>query len=616
MESHSSQATSEKKFLLQSPKENNYKRLPGKTHQHGDQQNSGNQGDKKAYLHQSTQHKQKSNQKYATPSPATADASESMSVSVSAIPVEDNAPVDEEQRERERRFKIIQLNNGIAAHASKKELSEAVAIFENAKKENLINSHTYAATLNAYVRCGDMIGARALFDEIKASNRFKLDVISFTTMMKGYCADGHIDHATELLRIMPISKPPVVPNIRTINTFLRGCIITGSVALAVDAFDQMKSVHKLAPDVSTYESIVALLCQGLQLEKAMPIVGRLKDDESVKNGLSIMYFQIGRAAAMMADWKLMRRSFASAQEYLNHINDGTATAGGASDEATPSSTSKVTVGGGKRSWKATMDESRLESLQMFREHKRQELCNEIENISKFGESCASRGLNVPKVKPFYRLLSFGTETFAKLKSLLVDRTSEGDAAGDDEVSVGALVTDELLENLCEKFGVLAVLAKLFPSLMNKPLSQLLPKSALSQEASSQAKKKKFKSKDKKDKEKEKEKSKKEEIVVPPGYIETIRELPILQHLRQHLQQSVDSEGFIVFEKLFQQYEDVTPSVAATATSLSSSSSSSALESVKDGNKKPVYVEICSGAGEWVVAQVSSCLTRYLILKLG
>jgi pentatricopeptide repeat protein len=470
-----------------------------------------------------------------------------------------------QEAERERRHQIIQTNNDIAAHASKKELSEAIALFEEAKASNLINSHTYAAALNAYVRCGDLVGARDLFDEIKNSDRWRLDVISFTTMMKGYCSEGNMTRATELLNMMPVSKPAVVPNIRTFNTYLRGCIITGSVALAVEAFDKMRLTYKTAvvPDVSTYESIVALLCQGLQLDKALPLVGRLKDDPTVLNGMAQMNFHVGRAAAMLADWKAMRRALTAAQENMRHINDEAAAEG----DTEHNNAGVNVVAGGKRSWKAKMDDSRLESLQMFREHKKQELSNEIENVLTFGEACCAKGKTIPEIRQYYRLCVFSGDSFGEQAADLNGSTS-----------IAGVVVDELLTNLVEKFGVVALLSRLFPGLMSKPLSQLLPKSQpLKPESKKSHSKKPPKS-----------------LPAPIKLIDAVRELPVLQHLRNHLVRSVDAGGFIIFDELFKHYENVDPVAAYTVES-----------SVRAESRRPINVEICSGAGEWVVSQAKA-----------
>jgi hypothetical protein len=44
------------------------------------------------------------------------------------------------------------LNDEIAQHASRKQLTEALALFERAKRENLANEFTFGNVINAQVR--------------------------------------------------------------------------------------------------------------------------------------------------------------------------------------------------------------------------------------------------------------------------------------------------------------------------------------------------------------------------------------------------------------------------------------------------------------------------------
>ena len=70
------------------------------------------------------------------------------------------------------------INNKIAQHAKRKELSEALEHFEDAVSKGWANAHTYAGTINCCVRCGDMQKAKSLFSRLKAHGRgIKADVV-------------------------------------------------------------------------------------------------------------------------------------------------------------------------------------------------------------------------------------------------------------------------------------------------------------------------------------------------------------------------------------------------------------------------------------------------------
>ena len=151
------------------------------------------------------------------------------------------------------RAQAVSLNKEIAFHASRKNLNQARAAFDKAVANGWANNHTYAAILNAYVRCGDIEGARSVFSELESSPKVKLDVVSATTMIKGLCGVGDVTGAISLLRAMKARHPPVAPNIRTVNTVLRGCVSTGSVREGDEVFGMLKKEFLIPPDQSSWE---------------------------------------------------------------------------------------------------------------------------------------------------------------------------------------------------------------------------------------------------------------------------------------------------------------------------------------------------------------------------
>ena len=167
------------------------------------------------------------------------------------------------------------LNNLIATHAKRKELSEAIKHFEDAVSKGWANAHTYAGAINCSIRCGNMAQAKLLFSRLKAHGRgVKADVVHYTNMMKGYCEEGAMTEAFTLLEEMKIRR--VDPNIRTINTLLRGCVQTGDIEKAESLMAALGKEYNVVPDVSSWEYLIILLSQGLKTDKVLPILGRVK----------------------------------------------------------------------------------------------------------------------------------------------------------------------------------------------------------------------------------------------------------------------------------------------------------------------------------------------------
>lgn len=215
--------------------------------------------------------------------------------------------------------KIVALNKEIAKYAKEKNLFRAQECFNMAESTGAANSHTYAAIINAYVRCGYIDQAYRVYESLKSNSlRIPLDVISCTTMMKGFCGAGDIQAARQIFDDMIQSRPKVKPNIRTINTFLRGCVLTGSLPLAEEIFPRINHEFQLTPDISSWEYLVTLLAQALVIDKILPIIGRLRSDNTLSGGVASMCVNLSRAAALLTEFKLCRKYLSLAAQLLEN----------------------------------------------------------------------------------------------------------------------------------------------------------------------------------------------------------------------------------------------------------------------------------------------------------
>ena len=184
------------------------------------------------------------------------------------------------------RVQIVKNNNAIAACAKNKDLAGAVEKYQLAVTSGWANQHTYCAIMNAYIRCGDVPGAHRVFVGMKAS-KIRLDVVACTTMMKGYSSHGDVGRCWDLLEAMERPANHVQPNIRTVNTFLRGCVLSGCVQDSETMITKMQRDYKLVPDISSWEYAITLMCSGLRLDRALPAVGRILKNHSSASSMQV-----------------------------------------------------------------------------------------------------------------------------------------------------------------------------------------------------------------------------------------------------------------------------------------------------------------------------------------
>lgn len=162
--------------------------------------------------------------------------------------------------------RVRELTTRIGECARLKQLSDAIAAFEQIRAEGLHPSgYSYSSLLNAHVLSGDLAGAVRVF-EAMLNSKCKPNVIFFTTMLKGFCAAGDLTASVHLLRRMAHSSPPIMVDLRALNTFLRGCIRCGDVKAARWAFEMAGSAWRIKPDGVAHVALARLLAQGLEMK--------------------------------------------------------------------------------------------------------------------------------------------------------------------------------------------------------------------------------------------------------------------------------------------------------------------------------------------------------------
>lgn len=307
------------------------------------------------------------------------------------------------------RTEVVRLNNEIAKCSGRRDLAGAETLFAQLTASRAANSHSYSSMINAHVMCGDIIGAQRVFDQLRNEKRLRLDIVSCTSMLKGFSKIGDVSSSLTLLASMRTVQPKLVPNVRTLNTFLRACIVAGEPEEASTIFAQMTRDSKVAPDVSSWEYLVVLLSQQLAVSKILPILGRLKDDATMVSGLGLMAISLARACAILGDWKGCSKALGQARVFLDR-NDAAESTAAAADSEAEEAEGRV-VAGGKRAWRQGADtDSREQSLAVYRTHRTAELRQQVNVIADYALRASASGVDGATDSLFGRVFSFGTTT--------------------------------------------------------------------------------------------------------------------------------------------------------------------------------------------------------------
>lgn len=195
--------------------------------------------------------------------------------------------------------RTARLTREIAEHAQRKQLSAALAVYERLRAEGLSPTvYTCCAVVNAYGSSGDMCGALGAAESMMAAG-LEANAAVLTALVKGYVNTGETTRAVALLDDMTSAsgeharrgRAPVRPDVRAINTALRGCVRTGHVRLARRLYARLGSEWSLEPDATTYRLMCKLLAMHLDARALRRLAQRITPPPPPSHG------QPGAAAA-------------------------------------------------------------------------------------------------------------------------------------------------------------------------------------------------------------------------------------------------------------------------------------------------------------------------------
>jgi pentatricopeptide repeat protein len=147
----------------------------------------------------------------------------------------------------------------IKGYGLEKDLQSALELFREMPQEGVpYNTITYNSILDACVKCGDLATAEGLLREMTTpESTVEPDLITFSTLLKGYCHIGDLDKALEVAE--SIKARGLRCDELVYNTLMDGCVKANDISAGVGLFEEMVQ-NGMRPSAITH-SILARLYQ-------------------------------------------------------------------------------------------------------------------------------------------------------------------------------------------------------------------------------------------------------------------------------------------------------------------------------------------------------------------
>jgi len=156
----------------------------------------------------------------------------------------------------------------IKGYGLEKDLNSALELFREMPAEGVpYNTITYNSIIDACVKGGDLATAESLLREITSpGSQLEPDLITFSTLLKGYCHVGDLDKALQVVET--IKARGLRCDELIYNTLMDGCVKANDMTAGVGLFEEMVQ-NGMRPSAITH-SILARLYQRAGYEDDAP----------------------------------------------------------------------------------------------------------------------------------------------------------------------------------------------------------------------------------------------------------------------------------------------------------------------------------------------------------
>mmetsp|Transcript_70674 Transcript_70674/g.184051 ORF Transcript_70674/g.184051 Transcript_70674/m.184051 type:complete len:712 (-) Transcript_70674:350-2485(-) len=165
----------------------------------------------------------------------------------------------EDMKSRRKHRNTILYTTLIKGYGMEKDCKNALELFREMRTEGVpYNTITYNSIIDVCIKSNEVATAEDLLREMmQAGSNLEPDLITYSTVLKGYCHSGDLDKAlqvAETIKACGLQCDELV-----YNTLMDGCVKTNDMATGLGLFEEMVSLG-LRPSAITH-SILARLYQ-------------------------------------------------------------------------------------------------------------------------------------------------------------------------------------------------------------------------------------------------------------------------------------------------------------------------------------------------------------------
>jgi len=195
----------------------------------------------------------------------------------------------------------------VANHCAEHAWDIVGKIWEDPEQRNLINTVVYSTIVKGFTMLKQHGNVLAVYKEMKA-RRIRCNTITYNTMLNALARCGMMCEVPMLLKDMQMSEPPVHPDIVTYSTLVKGYCMAGELDKSLELFEDMKRSGDVKPDEVLFNGLLDGCCKQQKLEKALSLLQEMRESGVNPSNytLSIICKLLGRARCLEQAFTMLK----------------------------------------------------------------------------------------------------------------------------------------------------------------------------------------------------------------------------------------------------------------------------------------------------------------------
>jgi pentatricopeptide repeat protein len=186
----------------------------------------------------------------------------------------------QDMKRRRKHRNTILYTTLIKGYGLEKDLRSALALFREMKDERVpYNRITYNSIIDVCIKCSDVQAAENILAEMTSTiSNLVPDLITYSTILKGYCRIGDLDKALQVAE--SINSGGLRCDELVYNTLIDGCVRANDLSAGIGLFAEM--THSgMIPSTITHSILMRLYQRSGYTEQALEAVAQLYEHHGI-----------------------------------------------------------------------------------------------------------------------------------------------------------------------------------------------------------------------------------------------------------------------------------------------------------------------------------------------